>query len=185
MLEKMQSDVRAKMAKCVDVLHKELSKIRTGRPNPSLFDEVSIDYYGTETPLKQAASITASEGRSLVISPWDKKLLPEIERAIMAANLGLMPSTSGDVIRVNMPPLTEETRQEFVRHAREKAEQSRVHIRNIRREFNADLKERVKKKEMGEDDERHGEELVQKITDSSIAEVEKVLADKEAELMEV
>ena len=161
------------------------NKIRTGRANPSLLDDVKIDYYGNLTPLNQAANISVEEGRSLVISPWDKSLIPEVEKAILNANLGLNPSTSGDLIRVTMPVLTEETRQNYIKQARSEAENTRVSIRNIRRDSNNTAKEDQGNGNISEDELRRIEDLVQKETDKHIALVDQELKAKEADLLEI
>lgn len=173
------------MKKSIDALHVAFNKIRTGRAHPSILDSVMVNYYGNETPLKQVASINVEDARTLAISPWEKNLIPTIEKAIMSSDLGLNPSTSGDLIRIPMPMLTEETRKEMVRQARHEAEQGRVSIRNVRRDANNDLKELLKEKDITEDDEHKAMDAVQKLTDKYIAEVDHLLKDKEADLMAV
>ena len=174
-----------RMEKSISSLGQAFNKIRTGRANPAILDDVKIDYYGNLSPLNQTASISVEEGRSLVISPWDKTLIPEIEKAIMNSNLGLNPSTSSDLIRITMPSLTEETRQDYIKQARSEAENSRVSIRNIRRDANTKAKDLVKNKEISEDDEKNMNESIQKITDQYIRNVEDILKDKEADLIQV
>ncbi len=176
-------DATQRMDKSLQTLHRNFKKIRTGRPHPDLLDAVSIDYYGTPTPLPQAAGISVEDGRCLVVAPWDKALLPDIEKAIMNADLGLNPNTSNDVVRINMPPLTEETRRDYTRQARQVAEVSKVAMRNIRREANSAMKSLVKQHEVGEDEERKGEEQIQDLTNKNIGEIDKALAVKEQELM--
>ncbi|MCB1710723.1 MAG: ribosome recycling factor [Halioglobus sp.] len=173
------------MEKSLEALSHHFNKIRTGRAHPSLLDGVRVEYYGADTPLSQMANISVEDARTLALTPWDKSMVPQIERAIMKSDLGLNPSTAGGVIRIPMPMLTEETRKGFTRQARAEAESARVSVRNARRDAMAMLKELVKDKEIGEDDERRGQEDVQKLTDSYIAQVEKLLAEKEADLMEI
>ena len=160
-------------------------KIRTGRPNPSILDDVKVDYYGNLTPINQTSNITVEEGRSLAISPWDKSLIPEIEKAIMGADLGLNPSTSGDLIRVNMPVLTEETRQQYIKQARAEAENARISIRNIRRDSNQNAKDSESSGEISQDDLRRLEDSIQKETDKYISIVDSELSKKEEDLIEI
>jgi ribosome recycling factor len=185
MLEEIKQDASSRMAKSIESLKTEMSKIRTGRAHPSLLDHVMVDYYGSDVPIKQVANVTIEDSRTLAITPWEKPMVPVIEKAIMTSDLGLNPSSAGTVIRVPMPPLTEERRKDLVRVVRHEAEGGRVAIRNIRRDANSDLKELLKEKEISEDEERKGEDDIQKLTDKYIAEIEKVLQAKEAELMEV
>ena len=166
-------------------LHTELTKIRTGRAHPSLLDQIHVDYYGTGTPIKQVANVTVEDSRTLVVTPWEKDMVAKVEKAIMGSDLGLNPATAGTVIRIPMPPLTEERRKDLVKVVRHEAEQARVAIRNIRRDANSDFKDLLKEKEISEDEERKAEENVQKLTDTYVGKIDKVLADKEAELMEV
>ena len=179
------NNATSRMEKSLSSLGQAFNKIRTGRANPAILDDIKIDYYGTPTPLNQAASISVEDGRSLVISPWDKILIPEIEKAIMNSNLGLNPSTSSDLIRISMPSLTEETRQDYIKQARAEAENSRVSIRNIRRDANQACKESQSSGEISEDDLRSMEDLVQKETDKFIALVDSELKKKEADLLEI
>ena len=174
-----------RMEKSVTSLNQAFNKIRTGRANPSILDDIKVDYYGNLTVLNQAASISVEEGRSLVISPWDKSLIPEIEKAIMNSNLGLNPSTSSDLIRITMPSLTEETRQDYIKQARSEAENSRVSIRNIRRDANEELKKLLKSKKIGEDEEKSFEKNVQTITDNHIKIVDDKVSSKEKEIMTI
>ncbi|MBZ2167584.1 ribosome recycling factor [Marinobacter sp. F4216] len=173
------------MQKSLEALHTAFNKIRTGRAHPAILDSVMVNYYGQETPLKQVAGITVEDNRTLAVSPWEKNLVPTIEKAIMSSDLGLNPATSGDVIRVPMPMLTEETRREMVKQAKNDAEQGRVAIRSARRDANSMIKELLKEKEITEDDERRGEDEIQKLTDRYIAEVDKALKAKEEDLMSV
>jgi len=173
------------MKKSLEALHSAFNKIRTGRAHPAILDSVMVNYYGQETPLKQVASVNVEDNRTLTVSPWEKNLVPAIEKAIMTSDLGLNPATSGDVIRVPMPMLTEETRREMVKQAKADAEHGRVSIRNARRDANNMIKELLKEKEITEDDGRRGEDEIQKLTDKYIAEVEKMLKSKEEDLMAV
>tara|TARA_B100001059_G_C17692387_1_gene505670 strand:+ start:360 stop:914 length:555 start_codon:yes stop_codon:yes gene_type:complete len=184
-MEIILNDVTEKMDKSVSALKNAFNKIRTGRANPSILDDVKIDYYGNLTPINQTSNITVEEGRSLVISPWDKSLIPEIEKAIHSSDLGLNPSTSSDLIRVTMPTLTEETRQNYIKQAKAEAENSRVSIRNIRRDANQTAKEQQQTSEISEDDLRRIEDLIQKETDKFIAIVESELKNKESDLLEI
>tara|TARA_B100000965_G_scaffold233763_1_gene195804 strand:- start:684 stop:1238 length:555 start_codon:yes stop_codon:yes gene_type:complete len=184
-MEIILNDVAEKMDKSVSALKNAFNKIRTGRANPSILDDIKVDYYGNLTPINQTSNITVEEGRSLVISPWDKSLIPEIEKAIQTSDLGLNPSTNSDLIRVTMPSLTEETRQNYIKQARAEAENSRVSIRNIRRDANQMAKEQQQASEISEDDLRRIEDLIQKETDKFIAIVESELKNKESDLLEI
>ncbi|MBW4936103.1 ribosome recycling factor [Marinobacter sp. F4206] len=185
MINDIKAEAEKKMQKSLDALHGAFNKIRTGRAHPSILDSVMVNYYGQETPLKQVASINVEDNRTLAVSPWEKNLVPTIEKAIMSSDLGLNPATSGDLIRVPMPMLTEETRKEMVKQAKADAEHGRVSIRNARRDANSMIKELLKDKEITEDDERKGEDEIQKLTDRYIADVEKALKAKEEDLMAV
>jgi ribosome recycling factor len=172
------------MAKSVEALEHELSKVRTGRAHPSLLDHVKVSYYGTDTPLDQVASIAAADPRTLTVSPWEKRIIPDVEKAILNSDLGLNPVTSGDVVRVPLPPLTEERRRDMIRLVRQEAEGARVAVRNIRRDANHGLKSLLKDKQIAEDEERRAQEEIQKLTDKFVAEVDKLLKKKETDLME-
>ena len=185
MIDDIKQDAEQRMKKSIEALDVAFAKIRTGRAHPSILDSVSVSYYGVDTPLKQVANINVEDGRTLAISVWEKPMVPVVEKAILTADLGLNPATSGDLIRVPMPALTEETRRDMVKLAKADAEKARVSIRNARRDANSDLKELLKEKEITEDDEKRGTDLIQKLTDSYIAEVEKHFQSKEADLMEV
>lgn len=185
MIDDIKNEARERMEKSLEALVHNFNKIRTGRAHPSLLDGLRVDYYGAETPINQMANISVEDARTLSLTPWDKSSVPQIERAIMKSDLGLNPSTAGGVIRIPMPMLTEETRKGFIRQARHEAESARVSVRNARRDAMAMLKELVKDKEIGEDDERRAQDEVQKLTDSFIAQIEKMLAEKEADLMEI
>jgi ribosome recycling factor len=185
MIKEILNDAETRMSKSVEALGHNFNKIRTGRAHPSLLDGITVNYYGSDTPLSQAANVSVLDARTLSISAWDRSLVPEIEKAIMKSDLGLNPSTTGELIRLPMPPLTEETRKGFIKTARGEAEQARVSIRNIRRDAIGELKNLTKEKEIGEDDERRGTDDVQKITDKFIARVDDALTDKERDLMEI
>ena len=184
-MENLIQDVSSKMDKSLAALKNAFNKIRTGRANPSLLDNVTIDYYGNQTPLNQTSNISVEEGRSLVISPWDKTMIPEIEKAILSSDLGLNPSTSSDLIRVTMPALTEETRQDYIKQARSEAENSRVSIRNVRWDANQTAKEKQQSSEISEDELRGIEDLIQKETDKFISLVDSELKNKESDLLEI
>ena len=178
-------NIKPKMQKAIESLSHEFNKIRTGRANPSILDSVKFDYYGNLTPINQAANISVEEGRTLAISPWDKSLIAEIEKAIMSSDLGLNPSTSGDLIRLTMPALTEETRQEYIKQARTEAENSRISIRNTRRDANNTAKDQQKAGDFSEVDLKRIEDLVQKETDHFIGLVDSELKKKEEDLLEI
>ncbi len=185
MINDIKAEAEKKMKKSLESLNSAFNKIRTGRAHPSILDSVMVSYYGQETPLKQVASVNVEDNRTLTVSPWEKNLMPTIEKAIMSSDLGLNPATSGDIIRIPMPMLTEETRKEMVKQAKADAEHGRVSIRNARRDANSMIKDLLKEKEITEDDERKGEDEIQKLTDRYIAEVEKMLKAKEEDLMAV
>ena len=185
MLEDIKKDAVSRMAKCVYNFQADLKKLRTGRAHPSLIEHLKVDYYGSEVPLQQVASITVEEGRTLVISPWEKTVVQAIEKAIFKSDLGLTPMTAGTVIRIPMPPLTEERRREITKVLRHDAENARVAVRNVRRDVMADIKEMHKEKLVSQDDERRAETEVQKLTDKHIADIEAALAAKEKEVMQV
>ena len=185
MIDEIIKDAGVRMGKSIDSLKQSLGKVRTGRAHPSLLDHLTVDYYGSETPISQVANIGVEDARTLSVTPWEKTMVQPIEKAIMTSDLGLNPATAGTVIRIPMPPLTEETRRELVKVVRKDGEAAKVAIRNIRRDANNDFKELVKEKEISTDEEHKAQERIQKITDERVAEVDQVLADKEAELMEV
>jgi len=184
-IEDLKKDAEERMEKTLVALGTSLNKIRTGRAHPSILDGIRVSYYGSETPLSQVAAINVEDARTLSVVPWEKNIVPDVEKAIMKSDLGLNPSTAGAVIRIPMPMLTEETRKGFTKRAKQEAEQSRVSVRNIRRDILADLKDLQKEKEISEDEERKAQDDVQKITDRFIAEIDKTLAVKEADLMEI
>ena len=184
-MDTILTEVSEKMDKSLSALRNAFNKIRTGRANPSILDDVKVDYYGNMTPINQTSNITIEEGRSLVISPWDKSLLPEIEKAILNSDLGLNPNSSSDLIRVTMPALTEETRQNYIKQARSEAENSRVSIRNIRRDAHQTVKDKQQASEISEDELRRIEDLIQKETDKYISIVDSELKNKESDLLEI
>ena len=185
MLEDLKKDARERMAKCVSNFQTDLKKLRTGRAHPSLVEHLKVDYYGSDVPLQQVASIAVEDGRTLVISPWEKSVVQAIEKAIFKSDLGLTPMTAGTVIRIPMPALTEERRREITKVLRHDAENARVAVRNVRRDVMNDIKELLKEKEISQDDERRAETDVQKLTDKHVADVDALLAAKEKEVMQV
>jgi ribosome recycling factor len=185
MIEDIKKDARARMAKSIDALKQSLSKVRTGRAHPSLLDHLTVDYYGSEVPISQVANISVEDARTLMVTPWEKQMVQVIEKAIMKSDLGLNPATAGTVMRIPMPPLTEESRRNLVKIVRSDGEGTKVAIRNIRRDANHDLKELLKEKEISEDDDRKAQEDIQQITNQYVAEVDTVIGEKEAELMEI
>lgn len=184
-MHKVIAESEKRMQKSIESFKQAMSKLRTGRAHPSLLDHIRVDYYGTETPLSQVANISVSDARTLSITPWEKKMTAVIEKAIMTSDLGLNPATSGEVIRVPLPALTEERRKDLIKVLKNEAETARVSIRNGRRDANNALKELLKKKEIAEDEERRLTDSVQKLTDKYIAEVETLLAAKETDLMAI
>lgn len=185
MLNEIVKDAEGRMKKSVESLVENFKKIRTGRAHPSILDSLMVSYYGSDVPVGQVANVTVEDARTLAINPWEKQMVPVIEKAIMKSDLGLNPSTSGDTIRVPMPALTEETRKGFIRQARQEAENGRVAIRNVRRDANGTIKDLLKEKEITEDEGRRAEDQVQKLTDKYVGEVDKLLEQKEADLMEI
>ncbi|TNF33491.1 MAG: ribosome recycling factor [Gammaproteobacteria bacterium] len=183
MINDIKSEAESRMKKCVEALGHTFAKIRTGRAHPSLLETIRVDYYGSETPLSQLANITVEDARTLAVTPWDRQSVPAVEKAIMKSDLGLNPSTAGQVIRIPMPPLTEETRKGYTRQAKQDAEGARVAVRNVRRDAIAQLKDLVKEKLISEDEDRRAQDDIQKLTDRFIAEVDKLLAAKEEDLM--
>ena len=185
MIDDIKTDATTRMGKSVDALVHELAKVRTGRAHPSLLDHIRVDYYGSEVPLSQVANINTEDARTLTVTPWEKTMIASVEKAIMSSDLGLNPMSAGAVIRVPMPPLTEERRKDLIRVVRGEAEGAKVAIRNIRRDANHELKELVKEKVISEDDERRGQEIIQNLTDQHTKKVEEVLGEKEKDLMEI
>lgn len=184
MLDEIKKDASERMDKSVASLQQELTRIRTGRAHTSLLDHITVEYYGSPVPLNQVANINVEDSRTLTISPWEKDMLQPIEKAIMNSSLGLNPATAGMLIRVPLPALTEERRKDLIRIVRHEAEGGRVAIRNIRRDALGDIKDLLKEKMIGEDDEHRAHDEVQKITDQHVAKVDAILADKESELMD-
>ncbi len=185
MISDIKQDAQGRMKKSVESLAVNFNKIRTGRAHPSLLDSVTVSYYGSDVPLSQVANVSVLDARTLSVSPWERQMVPEIEKAIMRSDLGLNPVTTGELMRVPMPALTEETRKGFIKQARSEAENARVSIRNIRRDANGTLKDLLKDKSISEDDERRAQDEIQKLTDKYIAEVDVALTAKEKDLMEI
>jgi len=185
MTEDIYADAEEKMDKAIAAFQRELSTLRAGRASPSLLDRIEVDYYGVSTPLNQLAGVSAPEPRLLVVQPWDKQAMPEIEKAIMKSDLGLTPSNDGNVIRLTIPELTEERRKELVKYVRKKAEEGRVSVRNIRRDANDEIKKLEKESEISEDESRRSQDSIQELTDQKIEEIDKHLEAKEQEMMEV
>lgn len=185
MREEILADARARMRKSLGVLGEALARVRTGRAHPSLLDPVKVECYGAEVPVGQVGSVTVEEGRTLVVQVWEKAMVEAVEKALLNSDLGITPSTAGQVVRLPMPPLTEENRRAQVRHAKEMLEEARVSVRNVRRDANHMLKELLREKEISEDEERRDQEAVQKLTDDSIREAEQMAADKEKALLEL
>ena len=185
MIEDIKKDAADRMAKSVASLKTELTKIRTGRAHTSLLDRITVDYYGSEVPLNQASNVAVEDSRTLTVTPWEKDMVPVIEKAIMNSDLGLNPSSAGTVIRVPLPALTEERRKDMIRVVRHEAEGGRIAVRNIRRDAIHDVKDLLKEKMIGEDDEHRAEDEIQTITDKYVAEIDQVLAEKESELLEI
>ena len=185
MINDIKKDAENRMKKAVDSLISNFSRIRTGRAHPSLLDGIMVSYYGTDTPLRQIANVNVEDARTLSINPWERNLVPDIEKAIMKSDLGLNPSTNNGLIRIPLPMLTEETRKNFIKQARAEAENGRVAVRNIRRDVLSNVKSLLKDKAISEDDDRRAQDDIQKITDKYIAEVDKALAAKETDLMAI
>lgn len=185
MINTIKQDAKERMGKSTDALQSAFNKIRTGRAHPSILDSVLVSYYGSDVPLSQVANINIEDARTLSVVPWEAKMAPEVEKAIMKSDLGLNPNSAGNVIRVPMPALTEETRKNYIKQAKSEAENARVSVRNIRRDANAQLKDLVKDKSISEDEERRAQDEVQKLTDQFVAEIEKLLQAKEADLLEI
>ncbi len=185
MIADIKKNAEQKMKKTVEALKADLGKVRTGRAHTGLLDHVMVDYYGNPTPLPQVANVTLLDGRTIGVSPWEKKMAQAIEKAIRDCDLGLNPMTQGDMVRVPMPALTEERRKDLIKVVRHEGENARVAVRNIRRDANTQLKDLLKKKSVAEDEERRAQDEVQKLTDRSISEIEKLLEVKEADLMAI
>jgi ribosome recycling factor len=185
MIDELKKEAATRMAKSVDSLKQDLTKLRTGRAQASLLDHVMVSYYGNETPLNQVASISVPDARTLLVTPWEKNLIGPIEKAILKSDLGLNPASAGTTIRVPLPPLTEERRRDLVKVVRHEGEGAKVAIRNIRRDANSQLKSWLKDKKISEDAERQAQDEIQKLTDHHIQDIDKILGAKEAELMEI
>lgn len=185
MLSEIRDDADVRMQKSVDTLVANFAKIRTGRAHPSILDAVKVDYYGSDVPISQVANINVEDARTLTVQPWEQPMLQKIEKAIMMSDLGINPVTTGNMMRIPMPMLTEERRKEFAKLARSEAENAKVAIRNIRRDANGDVKNLLKDKEITEDEARRSDDDIQKLTDKYVAQVDSLLADKEASLLEI
>jgi ribosome recycling factor len=185
MIDDIKKDAEIRMGKSIESLKSDLTKLRTGRAHTSLLDHITVDYYGVETPLNQVATITVAEARMLSVTPWEKNMVSAVEKAIISSDLGLNPATSGTVIRVPLPPLTEERRKDMIKVVRQEGENAKIAIRNIRRDANGDFKDLLKEKEITEDEEHQAEDAIQKLTDKYVTEVDKLLEAKEKDLMEI
>lgn len=185
MLAEIKQDARTRMNKSLENLRHELAKIRTGRAHPSLLEHVHVDYYGSEVPIGQAASVTVEDARTLSVTPWDKAMVSVIEKAILTSDLGLNPNTAGQVIRIPLPPLTEERRRDLGKVVHTEGENAKIAIRNIRRDANHHIKELLKDKEISEDEERKSEKEIQDVTDLAVSKVDEIVAEKEKELLEI
>ena len=185
MLNEIKKDAQTRMAKSIEALRHDLTKLRTGRATTALVDHLKVNYYGSDMPLTQVASVTVTDARSLTISPWEKQMVSAVEKAILASDLGLTPNTAGTVIRINIPALTEERRRDLSKHVHGEGENSKIAIRNIRRDANQQVKDLLKEKEITEDEERQTQDEIQKITDKAIKDVDEVVKAKEQELMSV
>lgn len=184
MLQEIKQDAKVRMTKSLDALRRELAKIRTGRAHPSLLEHVHVDYYGNEVPIGQAASVAVEDARTLAVTAWDKNMVPIIEKAILTSDLGLNPTTAGSVIRIPLPPLTEERRVELGKVVHNEGENAKIAIRNIRRDANNHIKELLKEKEISEDDDRRAEQNIQQLTDQAVTKVDEIVAEKEKELLD-
>ena len=185
MINDVKQTAEQKMAKSVETLKHDLGKVRTGRAHTGLLDHIQVDYYGSMMPIAQVANVTLGDARTIVVQPWEKKMIPVVEKAIRDSDLGLNPATQGDVVRVPMPALTEERRRDLIKVVRHEAENARIAVRNVRRDANEQLKKPLKDHKVAEDDERHAQTDVQKLTDRFIAEIDKALAAKETDLMAI
>ncbi|MGH8026771.1 MAG: ribosome recycling factor [Pseudoxanthomonas sp.] len=185
MLNEIKKDAQARMAKSIEALRHDLTKLRTGRATTALVDHLKVNYYGSDMPLTQVASVTVTDARSLTISPWEKQMVSAVEKAILASDLGLTPNTAGTVIRINIPALTEERRRDLSKHVHGEGENAKIAVRNIRRDANQQVKDLLKEKEITEDEERQTQDEIQKLTDKAIKDVDEVVKAKEQELMSV
>jgi ribosome recycling factor len=184
MIEDIKKDAAARMKKSIDAVREELRRLRTGRAHTSLLEHVTVEYYGSEVPINQVASVTVEDSRTLVVSPWEKAMVQAVEKAILTSDLGLTPATAGTVIRVPLPPMTEERRRDLVKVVRSEGENGKIAVRNIRRDALSDVKDLLKDKMITEDDDRKAQDDVQKLTDKYVAEIDSLLAEKETEIME-
>src|SRR6201994_3683550 len=185
MLDDVKKDATARMQKCVVAFKEQLKKMRTGRAHTSLIEHIKVDYYGSEMPLNQVANVATEDARTLTVTPWEKSMVQVIEKAIYKSDLGLTPNTAGQIIRINMPALTEERRRDIIKVVKAEAENARVAVRGVRREVMTELKEMLKEKLISQDDDRRAQEDVQKLTDKHVAEIDQAAADKEKELLQV
>jgi ribosome recycling factor len=185
MLEDIKKDCATRMAKCVQSFVADLKKLRTGRAHPSLVENLKVDYYGNEMPLNQVANISLEDARTILITPWDKQAVQAVEKAIFKSDLGLTPMTAGTVIRVPLPPLTEERRRDITKVVRHEAENARVAVRNVRRDVLTDVKDMLKEKLISQDDDKRVQDEIQKLTDKHVADIDQALAAKEKEIMQV
>ncbi len=185
MINEIQADANERMQKSITVLKSSLAKLRAGRAHPSLLDQVQVEYYGSMVPISQVANVSAEDARTLKVSPWEKEMVAPVEKAIMTSDLGLNPNSAGMIIRIPLPALTEQRRQDLVRLVKDEGEKSKVAIRHIRRDANNDFKDLLKEKEVSEDDARQGEEKTQQLTDTYIKEIDKILHTKEVNLMDI
>ena len=185
MLNEIKKDAQARMTKSIEALRHDLTKLRTGRATTALVDHLKVNYYGSDMPLTQVASVTVTDARSLTISPWEKQMVSAVEKAILASDLGLTPNTAGTVIRINIPALTEERRRELSKHVHGEGENAKIAVRNIRRDANQQVKDLLKEKEITEDEERQTQDEIQKLTDKAIKDIDDVVKAKEQELMSV
>ena len=185
MLTEIQNDTRVRMNKSLEALRHELAKIRTGRAHPSLLEHVHVDYYGSEVPIGQAASVTVEDARTLSVTPWDKSMVQAIEKAILKSDLGVNPATAGQVIRIPLPPLTEERRRELGKVVHHEGENAKIAIRNIRRDANHHIKELLREKDISEDAERKAEAQIQEVTNKAVSKVDEIVAEKEKEILEI
>jgi ribosome recycling factor len=185
MLAEIQNDARVRMSKSLETLRHELAKIRTGRAHPSLLEHVHVDYYGSEVPLSQAATVAVEDARTLMVTPWEKTMVQPIEKAILTSDLGLNPNTAGQIIRIPLPPLTEERRRELGKVVHHEGENAKIAIRNIRRDSNHHIKELLREKEISEDEDRKSETTIQEVTNLAVTKVDEIVAEKEKELLEI
>jgi len=184
-IDDIKRDAYQRMGKSLEALTHAFGRIRTGRANPAILEGIEVPYYGNDTPLNQVASITVEDARTLLIAPWDRKMVGEIEKAILKSDLGITPTSTSDVIRIPLPPLSEENRRDLARHAKQEAEQARVAVRNIRRDAIGDVRDLVKEKAVTEDEARRAEEDIQRLTDKRISEIDHALSEKESDLLKI